>query len=794
VAAFLAPKRKVKGKGFMYLGTTPSVHAINKLKGDLDIEAISLLDDTPSSQAALMKELSAIRGPAWGECVASDRVVSQILRQTGFSYVTSSVNSFSDVMAMYFKGTAQERQQRTVAVDEAQLVNLKRFPVGNVSALARKIAARLNKKKLHFTSHNSNYNRNDAWSALALRGYLPDPTYIHDPEEANRGTSEKDMEELKKWERRYPKRHWGLQDTALMKQFPEVQELLDTLIPNSSKNGNTAFKRVRLMRLKPQGGELTRHTDLTDGTLGLDDGKTVRIHFPIKTNPKVLLTSWDLHDQPVEKHFPVGECWYLNIWLPHKIVNGGTEDRFHLVMDLIAHQRIQELIGGKQQLEVQRSTPSTPTKDTSPAVAARLARSIKPSLFTVREVTDASYKKCKVDRKRLHEALRIMGRQWLHKKSMTWSEGNPTHNYCYIVAEWMHRYIAPSGSLTFRVDVPGDPHGHLFNVYPDGAIVDLAAEQFGANAKIPYYTAKPYKLLQSGGKQPSKRAQLLNHLYDGGSLSDFRYTKKSGSWKSATPYEPSDAEKNLKRWRDPYPKPKHEPAGDFFVVRDDLLPEGSKARFLDAVIHLHPKVKEWVFGSCPAQGFGQVSLSAACQKAKCKAVLFMADRSAAKYTEQQKKGLALGGDYRWIHDGMLVVTQFEARKYVECDPKRRRLLPIGFNTEEVVTAIVKVAKTIKAKPPKEIWTVGSSGTLSRGLQLAFPKAQINVVSVGHHMSFDGVGRARLWRHPYKFERAVSLEYAPPYPTITNYDGKVWSFVCAHAKRGAWIWNVAGNPG
>ena len=242
VAAFLAPTRKASGKGFMYCGTTPSVHVINKLKGDRDIDAISLRDESSSSQESLLKELSAIRGPAWGECVASDTVVSQILGKSGFSYVTSSVNSFSDVVAIYFKGSAHEREQRMVSVDPAQLVNLKRLPVGNVSALVKKIAARLNKKKLHFTTHNSNYNKNDAWSALSLRGYLPDPTYIHDPEEAKRGTSDKDLQELRKWEKRYAKRHWGLQDTKLMKQFPEVQAQLDILVPGSSKNGNAAFK------------------------------------------------------------------------------------------------------------------------------------------------------------------------------------------------------------------------------------------------------------------------------------------------------------------------------------------------------------------------------------------------------------------------------------------------------------------------------------------------------------------------------------------------------------------------
>lgn len=219
VAAFLASKRKVAGKGYLYAGTTPSVHTINKCAGDLDIDAISLRDESIPFQHALLKELRAVKGPAWAECVASDGVVSQLLCQAGFTYITSKVDALSDVVAIYFKGTAGERQQRTQAVDPAELVNLKRLPVGNVTPLVQKIAARLSKKGLLFTNHNSNYNKDDAWSALALRGYLPDPTYIHDPEEARRGTSEKDLGELKRWEKRYVTRHWNLQDTKLMKQF-----------------------------------------------------------------------------------------------------------------------------------------------------------------------------------------------------------------------------------------------------------------------------------------------------------------------------------------------------------------------------------------------------------------------------------------------------------------------------------------------------------------------------------------------------------------------------------------------
>lgn len=111
--------------------------------------------------------------------------------------------------------------------------------------------------------------------------------------------------------------------------------------------------------------------------------------------------------------------------------------------------------------------------------------------------------------------------------------------------------LAPAGSLTFRVDVKGDPYGHRFNIFPDGSIVDLAAEQFPAAVNIAYDTATPFTLLQSGGTQPSKRAQALNHFYDGGSEDTFQYRKSKGDWLTEKPHPKDDLVKSLGKWRDP---------------------------------------------------------------------------------------------------------------------------------------------------------------------------------------------------------------------------------------------------
>lgn len=247
----------------------------------------------------------------------------------------------------------------------------------------------------------------------------------------------------------------------------------------------------------------------------------------------------------------------------------------------------------------------------------------------------------------------------------------------------------------------------------------------------------------------------------------------------------------LGNWNDPYPKPVIEQHEGFNVVRDDLLVYGSKIRFIDYLIghdERHKDVKEWVFGGANKIGYGPIALTKVCKDHGKEAVFFMAER--AEPTEQQQMVLDLGGKIKWVKMGMLNVTLSHARKYYEEDMESRRLLPLGLEDPMVLASIIKVARdTVKIDFP-EIWTVGSSGTLSRGLQLAFPEKPVNIVQTGHTMTPREIGRAKLYVSPYKFDKAIKTKEAPPYPASVFYDAKVWPFVKQYGKPGALVWNVA----
>lgn len=250
---------------------------------------------------------------------------------------------------------------------------------------------------------------------------------------------------------------------------------------------------------------------------------------------------------------------------------------------------------------------------------------------------------------------------------------------------------------------------------------------------------------------------------------------------------------NFEEWHDPNPKPvivdyELDDGRIIHVVRDDLLGYGSKIRFVDFIIRNLPH-KEIVFGSCPATGYAQISLPYVARKYNKKSVFFMAKRHPSKYTKYQKRGIELGVDYRWVNMGMLTVTESRAKKYVAENPDDRFLFPLGLDHESVVNSIVKVCKEGIDIKPTEVWSVGSSGTINRGLQKAYPDIDVHVVQVGHKMNENQLGRAKLHVSEYKFDQKVKDEDMPPFPSVPTYDAKAWKFVKEYAKDGSMFWNV-----
>lgn len=115
-------------------------------------------------------------------------------------------------------------------------------------------------------------------------------------------------------------------DGPLLEQTPYIREVLAAF--------ECPLTVVRLMRLTP-GSVIKPHYD---HDLAAEHG-AARLHIPITTNPDVAFL---LNDEPVV--MAPGEAWYLRLVDTHSVINRGTTDRVHLVIDAIVDDWLADLL------------------------------------------------------------------------------------------------------------------------------------------------------------------------------------------------------------------------------------------------------------------------------------------------------------------------------------------------------------------------------------------------------------------------------------------------------------------
>jgi hypothetical protein len=225
------------------------------------------------------------------------------------------------------------------------------------------------------------------------------------------------------------------------------------------------------------------------------------------------------------------------------------------------------------------------------------------------------------------------------------------------------------------------------------------------------------------------------------------------------------------------PAPIIETHGGFAVVRDDLLPGGTKMRYMLPILST-VKEPEIVYAT-PAVGYAQLALAHVCKILGKQAVLFVAKRSKPHPRTLMAK--AAGAIVYQVPHGYLNVVQSRARQYAA--DKGAYLVPFGVDIPEALDYFAAAAKLLNISPA-EVWTCSGSGALTRGLQIAWPGADFHTIRVGAEPK---VGKAKLYTAPEKFDRPA--RYLPPYPSCAEYDAKIWQYAVEKASPGALIWNV-----
>jgi mannose-6-phosphate isomerase-like protein (cupin superfamily) len=112
-----------------------------------------------------------------------------------------------------------------------------------------------------------------------------------------------------------PNRKDALRDTELMARCPRIAAAL--------RRFECPLRAVRILRLAA-GSVIREHRD---DDLRFEEGEA-RLHIPLATNPAV-----EFFVDGERVFIEAGECWYLNLSLPHRVQNRGIQERIHLVID-----------------------------------------------------------------------------------------------------------------------------------------------------------------------------------------------------------------------------------------------------------------------------------------------------------------------------------------------------------------------------------------------------------------------------------------------------------------------------
>ncbi len=203
----------------------------------------------------------------------------------------------------------------------AGLPDAVRLPLGFDSALLQNDLARL--EATAWTPHFIPENYDGDWSVLPLRAPA---TARHPIQQIYSDPACRD---------------WI--DTPWLQASPAIAAVLARF--------DCLLTSVRLMRLTA-GSTIKEHSD---PDLSADYGMA-RLHVPVVTNPQV---DFQLNGNRID--MAAGECWYLNLSRPHTVINCGTADRVHLVIDAMVNTWLAGELSNNAAADRSGSIPFAPT-------------------------------------------------------------------------------------------------------------------------------------------------------------------------------------------------------------------------------------------------------------------------------------------------------------------------------------------------------------------------------------------------------------------------------------------------
>ncbi len=237
-------------------------------------------------------------------------------------------------------------------------------------------------------------------------------------------------------------------------------------------------------------------------------------------------------------------------------------------------------------------------------------------------------------------------------------------------------------------------------------------------------------------------------------------------------------------YKSPYPDPVIIEHDGVKVVRDDLI-TGSKVRGGDLLVS-RVEEQRLVYVQ-PRTGLAGVSLIDVCDRHGKDLTLMMP--SSKRISPHQACCIERGAQARFFRIAAMPNLNKIAKEWAE--ENGAFFIPLGLKHEMVTAGIIATA--LKMPEPDEVWTVASTGVLTRALQIAWPNAEFHAVAVARNMKAGELGRAQVISAPEPFTSSIKTSEEPPFPSVNTYDGKAWRYIPKNTSKNVLFWNVGSQP-
>lgn len=242
-----------------------------------------------------------------------------------------------------------------------------------------------------------------------------------------------------------------------------------------------------------------------------------------------------------------------------------------------------------------------------------------------------------------------------------------------------------------------------------------------------------------------------------------------------------------------------------YVINDRYL-GGTKARAITSYLKtkINEGYRDFVYAG-PTGGAGFMTIATGASALGMRSTFFLCGTNNERVDLVRKLGSKVFTHFRNLREASQAACKHIFRY------KDAYQVPFGVDDEVFGDALFNsIAEDVeRLTPPRRVWVAVGSGCVLKALMKVWPDAVFATVEVGKFLTWEGLreppgevwrnnpiaipratsvdGRLTVYHHPSRFAEPARI--VPPYPSLLNYDAKVWEYVCTHAEAWDVVWNV-----